>query len=367
MNEDKATRYHRLRRRALSSVVGLTGLLFTLMLLTGASKALRDFLVPATPIDIAWLSGVGLFALCIALSHEVITLPSRVYLGRLEWRYRPAMASSGGVVQEYLKGTAVLLSIGPVGAVVMYAAIRAWPSGWWIIVGAGFGLVVMLLVKVGPLVLPWFATVTPVVRPELGLRLERLAAHAGAAEIKVYQYRMGNGSQRSNAALVGAGQSRRILLSETLVTGYSDEEIEIVLAHELAHHLHADIWKGLLMDLVVIMVGCYASSRALVVLGPSLGLLGPSDPAGLPLVILTGGSVALAMVPFANFVSRQQERRADRFALEVTKSPEAFVSVIRRIGEEHLAERPSRWLAFLCYAHPPVHERIAAAGTLTQA
>ena len=168
MNEDKATRYHRLRRRALSSVVGLTGLLFTLMLLTGASKALRDFLVPATPIDIAWLSGVALFALCIALSHELITLPFRVYLGRLEWRYRPAMASSGGVVQEYLKGTAVLLSIGPVGAVVMYAAIRAWPSGWWIIVGAGFGLVVMLLVKVGPLELAWVAPLTPEVRPEVG-------------------------------------------------------------------------------------------------------------------------------------------------------------------------------------------------------
>lgn len=365
MNEDKATRYHRLRRRALLSAAGLTGLLFTLMLLTGASKTLRDFVVPAASTDLAWLFGVVLFALCVGLCYEVITLPPRVYLGRLERRYRPSMASSDGAVQEYLEGTAVLLSVGPVGAVAMYAAIQAWPSSWWIIVGVSFSLVVMLLVKVGPIIVPWFATVTPVVRPELGLRLKRLAARAGAADIKVYQYRMGSGSRRSIAALVGVGQNRRILLSDTLVTDYSDEEIEIVLAHELAHHLHADIWKGLLIDLVMIMVGCYTASRALVVLGPSLGLFGSSDPAGLPLVILTGGTIAVAMMPFANFVSRQQERRADRFALELTRSPEAFVSVIRRIGEEHLAERPSPWLAFLCYAHPPVHERIATAGNLT--
>ena len=210
MNEDKATRYHRLRRRALLSAAGLTGLLFTLMLLTGASKTLRDFVVPAASTDLAWLFGVVLFALCVGLCYEVITLPPRVYLGRLERRYRPSMASSDGAVQEYLEGTAVLLSVGPVGAVAMYAAIQAWPSSWWIIIGVSFSLVVMLLVKVGPIIVPWFATVTPVVRPELGLRLKRLAARAGAADIKVYQYRMGSGSRRSNAAPGSTGRIREL-------------------------------------------------------------------------------------------------------------------------------------------------------------
>jgi STE24 endopeptidase len=87
-----------------------------------------------------------------------------------------------------------------------------------------------------------------------------------------------------------------------------------------------------------------------------------ADVAGLPLLLLTWGAVSLVMVPVAHAMSRAHERRADRFALELTRNPAAFVSAMRRIGTQNLAEeQPSRIVQLLFYNHPPIRERIAAA------
>ena len=338
------------------------------MLLPWSSRALRELTTFSGSIRATSLSGVALYALCVTLCHELLTLPARVYLRQLERRYDRSTSSLGSGLAEHLNGMALLLCVIPTGVVSLYATIQIWPSRWWIIASSGFALFVVGLAKVGPVMLPWVARVMPLVRPDLRQRLERLAARAGVADVGFHQYRLGAMSRRANAALVGFGQSRRILLSDTLVGDYSDDEIEVVVAHELGHHQHADIWKELASDFVMIVVGCYTASRALLNLGPSLGLFGPDDPAGLPLVLLGGGVGVLATAPLANLVSRYHERRADRFALELTRNTGAFISAMWRLGEEHLAERrPSRWLAFLCYTHPPVYERIEAAGNLAAA
>ena len=104
------------------------------------------------------------------------------------------------------------------------------------------------------------------------------------------------------------------------------------------------------------------ASRVLAAFAPPLGLRGIDDVAGLPLLLLTAGAVSLVMVPLAHAMSRAYERRADRFALTLTRNPSAFISAMRRLGEQNLAEdRPSRLVQWLFYSHPPLRERIAAA------
>jgi len=94
----------------------------------------------------------------------------------------------------------------------------------------------------------------------------------------------------------------------------------------------------------------------------ALALENSADPAGLPLLLLAGGVVSLAMVPAANALSRRYERSADRFALELTRNPAAFISAMRRLGAQNLAEEhPSRAVQWLFYSHPPIADRIAVA------
>jgi STE24 endopeptidase len=147
-----------------------------------------------------------------------------------------------------------------------------------------------------------------------------------------------------------------------MLAEYSDDEIEVVLAHELAHHVHGDIWKGIVFESGLILGGFYLAARVLRALALPLGLRDVADIAGLPLLLLAAGAVSFLAVPLAHAMSRAYERSADRFALNLTRNPEAFISAMRRLGNQNLAEEhPSKIVQWLFYSHPPMRERIAAA------
>jgi STE24 endopeptidase len=158
------------------------------------------------------------------------------------------------------------------------------------------------------------------------------------------------------------GRTRRILLSDTLLADYSEDEIEVILAHELAHHVHRDLWRGIAVQTAALAAGFFIASVLLGALAESLGLRGLSDPAGLPLLLLIGGVWSFAILPVANAVSRAQERAADRYALQATRNVDAFVTAMKRLSQQNLAEEhPSPIVRWLFYSHPPIRERIDAA------
>jgi STE24 endopeptidase len=199
-------------------------------------------------------------------------------------------------------------------------------------------------------------------RESLRSRVLALAARANTRVLGVYQWGLGDKSRKANAALTGVGFSRRILISDTMLAEYSDDEIEIVLAHELAHHVHGDVWKELILEAALVAAALYAAALALDAASAPLDLRGASDIAGLPLLLLVGGAVSLLAVPVARAVSRARERRADRVALELTRNPGAFVTAMRRLAAQNMAEEhPSPVVRWLFHSHPPTNERIAAA------
>jgi STE24 endopeptidase len=212
------------------------------------------------------------------------------------------------------------------------------------------------------LLLPLFYTVKPLERDTLRHRLLALADRAGARVLGAYEWGLAAKTRKANAALAGLGRTRRILVSDTMLAQYSEEEIEVVLAHELAHHVHGDIWKGLIFESALIVAGCFAAARMLGALAHWAGLRGPADPAGLPLLVAGAGAVSLVMLPVAHAMSRAHERSADRFALDLTRNPSAFISAMRRLSAQNLAEEhPSKLTQWLFYSHPPIRDRIAAA------
>ena len=106
-------------------------------------------------------------------------------------------------------------------------------------------------------------SVKPLERESLRARLLALAERAGARVLGAYEWGLGDKTKKANAALAGLGATRRILVSDTMLAEYSDEEIEVVLAHELAHHVHGDIWKGIVFESGLILAGFYLASRVL--------------------------------------------------------------------------------------------------------
>ena len=220
-----------------------------------------------------------------------------------------------------------------------------------------------MLTNLAPvLLLPLFYSVKPLARDALRARLLALADRAGARVLGAYEWGLSDKTKKANAALAGIGVTRRILVSDTMLAEYSDDEIEVVLAHEIAHHVHGDIWKGIVFESLLVFVGFRLASGVLRAAAVLAGLAGVDDVAGLPLLLLAAGAVSLVMVPVAHAMSRAFERSADRFALDLTRNPGAFISAMRRLGAQNLAEEhPSRVVQWLFYSHPPIRDRIAAA------
>jgi STE24 endopeptidase len=368
VNEDRATRYHRLKRRTAvaSRVWGV--LLLAALSATQAGGWLRDAAetIAGQTVPASWhpAATVLFFVALLSCLNEIVALPLGFYGGFvLERQYGLSKETPRRWAVDQLKSFSIGLVLAIGGAELIYGFIRRSPDWWWLSAGVTFTVLVVGLTNLAPiLLLPIFYSVKPLDRDDLRMRLLTLADRAGARVLGAYEWGLGEKTTKANAALAGLGGTRRILVSDTMLAAFSDDEIEVVLAHEMAHHVHGDIWKGIAFESGLIVAGFYLASVVLRALAAPLGLRGVDDVAGLPILLLAAGAVSVVMVPVAHAMSRRFEREADGFALRVTRNPAAFISAMRRLGAQNLAEEdPSTVVQWLFYSHPPVRDRIAAA------
>jgi STE24 endopeptidase len=363
MNEDKSSRYHRLKHRAAALSVVSSGALLMALSATGASIAIRRAVGGSDHGASSW-AVVALYVLAIGALHGIVSLPFAVYRGfLLERRYGLSAESGGAWAADHAKALGISAFVGLLAAESVYLALRLWPAWWWAVSAMTFVVAMAAFTQLAPLVLlPIFYRFKPLERESLRARLVSLSGRTGVPVLDVYEWGLGDKTRRANAALVGSGRTRRILVSNTLLAQYTDDEIEVILAHELGHHVHRDITKALGLEVLIVVAGFYAASRVLDALWVPLGLASPADVAGLPVLLLAGGASSLAATPLLNVVSRINERRADRFALALTRRPAAFVSALRRLAAQNLAEeRPSTTSFWLFHTHPTIEQRIGAA------
>ena len=362
MNEDKATRYHRLRRRASLLGTALAAVWLVLLMATGWSAALR--VLATTMAGSSFFLTVVYYVVLVALLSEAVQWPLAFYQGViLERRYELSTQATARWWLDHAKAGGVALVFAVAGALIVWSLLRWSPEYWWLAAALCFACVLVLLAQLAPvLLLPLFYTFKPLDRPALAERLVALADRAGARVIGVVEWQLSDRTRKANAALTGIGRTRRILLSDTLLAEHSDDEIEVVLAHELAHHVHHDLWTAIALEAVLILLGFNLADRVLGAAVGYFGLAAKDDVAGLPLLVMACGAVSLALLPLANAVSRAHERRADRYALELTRNAGAFASAMKRLAAQNLAEeRPSRLVEILRCSHPAVAARIEAA------
>jgi STE24 endopeptidase len=224
-------------------------------------------------------------------------------------------------------------------------------------------LFTVVMAQLAPVLLfPLFFKFQPLGNEELASRLRGLAERAGTHVAKVLEWKLGEKSSKANAALAGWGATRRILLADTLLERHTSDEIETIVAHELGHQVHRDIPFSIVVESALTLLALWLVNEALARATPRLGFRGLADFANLPLVLLVIAGVSLLTLPFVNAFSRWRERRADSFALKLTEKPAAFISAMRKLAEQNLAEtEPSPAIEFLFHGHPSIAKRIAAA------
>lgn len=362
-SDERSRTYHRWQFRL--SALGLAlGVAYALVwLVTGANVGLRDAIDGVTT---RWWLAVPLTLLILGAGHRLLTLP-------LAWLAGFWLPSRFGLLhqpfrlwlRDVAKAGLVAAVLGTLAVEIVYGLMRA--TAWWWLWGAliFLGGYALLAVVVPIWLVPLFYRLTPLSDAGLRERLLRLADRVGVPVLGVWVADQSRKSRTANAAVVGLGHTRRILLFDTLLSQFTPDEVETVLAHELAHQVHADVMRGLLVQSGLTLVTFWAADRALGLGAHALGLRGPADPAGLPLFGLVLMGAGLALLPVVNGWSRHVERQADAFALEVTGNAPAFITAMERLAVLNLAEHdPHPAKEFFLYSHPSIGRRVRYARAL---
>ncbi len=361
---------HYARQRQMLSLInlGISAVVIVVLLFTGLNFALRDALGGVSAWSPVWgwqpLKITAYFGVLFAVSF-VLGLPLGFYGGyTLPRRYGLSTQSLHGWLIDQVKELALSLAFEVVAVEALYALLAAAPLTWWLWAGGLALLVTVVLANLAPiLILPLFYKLTPL--PEGDVR-ERLLALAHQARTRVrgaYSMNMSARTTAANAMVMGLGNTRRIVLGDTLLDRYTPDEIEVVVAHELGHQVHRDIPKLIAVQTIVMLGGLYVVNVALhTVVSRVPGYHGLNDSATMPLIAAALGVFGLVTLPLVNGFSRWVEHQADVYALESTGKADAFIGAMTRLANQNLSElNPSSIVEFLLYNHPSIGKRLAYA------
>lgn len=311
---------------------------------------------------------VPAFAFIFVAIMAILDLPLGYYGGFvLPHRFGQSNQSLRDWIADQFKG---MLIGGPIGLVLLellYLALRLTGNSWWLWAAAGMLAFNVLLTNLAPvLIMPLFNKYVPLgdEHRDLADRLLKLAERAKTKVQGVYKFDLSRRTKSANAALTGIGNTRRIIIGDTLLNEFTPDEIEAVLAHELGHQVHRDILLYIGFGTAVTLVGFYLASLAMQWAVGAFGYGGVSDVAALPALGLVLGAYGLLTAPIDNAVSRWREKMADEYSLQSTSKGEAFASAFIRLANQNLGELdPEKWVVFMFHTHPPLADRIEMART----
>jgi Zn-dependent protease with chaperone function len=358
----RAREYNRIHRwlTIADAVLGV-GVLVVLLAF-GLSEDLRDI-----ALNLAghyYSLGLLFYIVMLTLLSKLAGLPLDYYGFRLEHRFELSNQKLRSWIRDEFKSYAVGLVIAAVLIELLYLTIRVAPRSWWVIAWLGFIALFVFFAQIAPVVLfPLFYKFEPLDNEELRDRLIRLSERAGTRVRGVFEWKLSEKSKKANAALAGLGGTRRIIISDTLLSNYTPDEIEAVLAHELGHHVHQHIFKSIFVQMAISFFGFWAANAVLRWAVEQRQMFAyMSDFANLPLLLLVSTGLSLLLLPALNAYSRHNEREADLYCWRAIPSISPFISSMNKLCDQNLAERhPSRAVELLFHSHPAVVKRIAAA------
>jgi STE24 endopeptidase len=362
--QQKAREYARIRHRLLLVDLAIAAAGVLIVLLSGLGTWLRNILQPLAwqPIQGWFPWQILVYFLILIVAYQIISAPLTYYSGFvLPHRYKISTQSLKGWLLDLCKGLGLSLVFEAFVIELVYVLLATQPQTWWLWVALVLLFFTVVMANLAPiLILPLFYKFSPLPEGELTQRLLALAARAKTRVRGVFTMQMSSKTTAANAALMGLGNTRRIVVGDTMLDQYTPDEIEVVLAHELGHHVHHDIWKLIASQSVLTLGGLYLINLVLHwAVDTQHYYTGLADAATIPLILLLAGAFGLIVMPLSNGYSRAIEYQADEYALQATQKVEPFKSAMTRLANQNLSDiEPSPLIEFVLYDHPSIRKRL---------
>ena len=303
-----------------------------------------------------WLRS-GAFVLQVSLLDALAELPIDFAEGyAVERRYGLSEQSVSSWLSDYVKQGVIGAGVAAILATGMAALLRKFPASWPYLASASvFPLQLLASVVIPLYVMPLFNTYEPITGP-LEERLRALAARYGVGDAEILRMNMSKQTKKANAFVIGIFNTHRIVVGDTLIEHFPEEEIEFVVAHELGHYVAKDTWRMIAFGqaaATAILFGTHALLRE----PPSES----SDTRRLVRIQLWATLLSQLLRPAISAFARSREWAADNFALETTRAPGIGASAFRRLRDQNLAEdEQPEWYEFIFSTHPSLKARIEA-------
>ncbi|MDD5644017.1 MAG: M48 family metallopeptidase [bacterium] len=308
----------------------------------------------------------AVYLIAFAVINWVIFLPLHYY-GSYHIEHKYALSNLNRF--NWFKDEAKKLVIGVLMKLILMEALYLllWkqPGSWWIWTAVIWIIFSVIMSKVYPsLILPLFYKLKPIENESLEKRIKGFIEKEGGRLLGVYEWILSEKTKKANAAFAGMGNTKKVILGDTLLKNYSEDEIETIVAHEFGHHRFRHIYKFLYAGAFFYIVSFALINmifKGLVDIRYH-GYIEFYNIATFPLIALLIYVIQLVAMPTFNALSRFFERQSDRFALEKTGNPDAFISGMTKLAEQNLANKePNRIIEFLLYSHPAISKRIKVA------
>ncbi len=303
------------------------------------------------------------FIAVVGLVSSILFFPLNLYTDFiLEHKYKLSNQTFFKYIIENLKSLAVAVVIGAPVLLFFYFVLNKFEQLWWLPFAIGLFIISVVLARIVPiLILPLFYKITPLEDEDLKIRIKLLAEDAGINVENVYKFDMSKNTKKANAAFTGIGKSKRILLGDTLLENYSNDEIETVIAHELGHYKKKHIIKNIIIGTASSFLTLFLISYLYSISIGWFEFNSIKQISALPLLSLWGMLIGLIQSPLSNMLSRKYEYEADRYAVESTGKPEAFKSTLQKLTEQNLGDKdPHPFVEWFFYSHPSIKNRIAS-------
>jgi Zn-dependent protease with chaperone function len=308
---------------------------------------------------------IAVYAVAYVVIQALVFLPLSWYAGYVrQHAYGLSAETLAAWVGDWAKAVAISAVVAALLLWIPYWMLRVSPRRWWLWTGLLTAPLTVLAMIVMPVyIAPLFDDYGRMRDPALEQRIARLAARAGIPDSRIYEVRKSEETRQVNAYVAGFGDTKRIVLWDTLVDRLRPDEVEFVVGHEIGHFVLRHTLTIIVAATLLVTLSLWAVHRVagwlIARFRERFGFDRLDDVASLPVLALVGGVVMLAATPAALALSRWQEREADRFGLEITRANNAAARAFVRLQEDNLAVPRTGPLFRLWRAsHPDLADRI---------
>ena len=337
----------------------LTFLLLLLFVWGGYSKQLVNYISGLTNNSYVILI---LYVVVLSVLFTIIFFPLSYYSEYyLEHKFKLSNQTFFGWLWENTKETLVGAVIGIPLLLAFYYVLNTFGDLWWLPFAILLFFVSVVLAKIVPVfILPLFYKIKPIENDDLKEKIIKLSKDANMKIENIFQFNMSKNTKKANAAFTGLGKTKKILLGDTLLDEFTNDEIETVIAHELGHYKHKHIIKNLIIGTLSSFITLYLLALLYSNSLSWFGFKNIYDIAALPILALWGMLLGILQAPLTNILSRKFEYEADEYSVKVTNKPEVFIGTLEKLNEQNLGDKePHPFVEWFFYSHPSIKKRIA--------